>query len=89
MLEGASLFSVTVERTLERREAHWIVRAVLETYPPEGGYFVNINCSTNGFPAADNRQANGKFAVGNRGEAVTGLKPGTHETEMVVGATCP
>lgn len=55
----------------------------------DGGYFVEINCSTGGTAAVDNRLANGKFAVGRLGAAQVGLPAGGHEFAAVEGRTCP
>ncbi|MCD9592442.1 hypothetical protein [Streptomyces sp. 8ZJF_21] len=55
----------------------------------EAGYTVLINCSTGGSKAADNRLANGTYAVGNIGAAGTGLKDGEKKFEPVEGRTCP
>lgn len=55
----------------------------------EAGYYVEINCSTGGAKAADNRLANGRKAIGRMGAAATGLKDGQSEFEPVRGAKCP
>lgn len=55
----------------------------------EGGYFVSINCSSGATAGADNRLANGKFAVGALGSAKTGLPAGGAEFDMVPGGKCP
>lgn len=56
---------------------------------PDGGYFVLINCATGGSTGADNRLANGKFAIGELGTAQTGLPAGGHEFSIVEGRACP
>lgn len=56
---------------------------------PDGGYSVRINCSTGGTAAADNRLANGRFGIGNLGEAQTGLKNGEVTFDVNEGRTCP
>lgn len=66
-----------------------IFDAVRATKKQDGGYFVQINCSTGGTDQADNRLANGRFAVGALGAAQTGLKPGAAEFEAEAGRTCP
>ncbi|MDA0250712.1 MAG: hypothetical protein O3A42_07115 [Actinobacteria bacterium] len=55
----------------------------------QGGYFVQINCSTGGTSGADNRLANAKFAVGSVGAASTGLPAGERSFKAVDGAQCP
>lgn len=55
----------------------------------DDGYFVLINCSTGGTKSSDNRLGNGKFAIGNIGEARTGLKEGVIEVQVNEGRTCP
>jgi hypothetical protein len=62
---------------------------VRKKYTEDGGYFVSINCSTGATKSADNRLANGRFAVGSLGAAQTGLKSGTAEFEVNEGRTCP
>lgn len=84
-----TLYTVTVDQTITQRDAHWLVREVADAETVEGGYFVNINCAVGGTSAVDNRQANGKFAIGTRGAAITGLSQGQSEAELLAGATCP
>ncbi|MGW3654759.1 hypothetical protein ACWD6R_03130 [Streptomyces sp. NPDC005151] len=55
----------------------------------EAGYFISINCSTGGTAKVDNRLANGRKAVGNKGVAATGMKDGEVEFEANKGRTCP
>ncbi|MFF2493267.1 PASTA domain-containing protein [Agromyces sp. NPDC058064] len=87
--QAGDLFEVTVAATITARDAHWIVRDIADATDADGGYFVSINCSMGGTDLVDNRQANGKFAVGKRGAALTGLAVGASESEIVEGATCP
>ncbi|MBF6399799.1 hypothetical protein IU438_28935 [Nocardia cyriacigeorgica] len=56
---------------------------------PEGGYHVQINCSTGGSGAAAARLGNGRFAVGNLGAAQVGLEAGGSTFEPLDGARCP
>ena len=48
-----------------------------------------INCSTGATTAADNRLANGKFALGALGAAQVGLEEGGAEFEALDDRTCP
>lgn len=66
-----------------------IFEAIRAGVTAEGGYWVRINCATGGTAAADRRLANGRFGVGRRGEAATGLKAGRVEFAVVDGAACP
>jgi energy-converting hydrogenase Eha subunit B len=54
----------------------------------DGGYFVRINCSTGGAAKADNRLANGRYAVGRLGAAQTGLPVGGSEFSVNEERTC-
>lgn len=56
-----------------------VFAAVADTFTEEAGYFVLVNCSTGGTPSADNRLANGRMAIGNRGVAATGMAAGERE----------
>ena len=62
---------------------------VRKKHGDDGGYFVIINCSTGGTKRADNRLANGRYAVGREGEATTGLDDGGSEFEVLPDARCP
>lgn len=62
---------------------------VIADLDQDGGYFVQINCTTGATSAADNRLANGRYAVGNEGAAATGLEDGASDFEPVEGARCP
>lgn len=55
----------------------------------EAGYTIVINCSTGGTKSADNRLANGRYAVGQMGAAATGLDAGTADFSTNKGRTCP
>ncbi len=55
---------------------------------PEGGYHVEINCSTGGTAAVDARLGNGRFAIGNLGAAQVGLEAGG-STFDTTSAKCP
>ncbi len=55
----------------------------------DGGYFVEIHCSTNGSDSVDNRLARGRFAIGQLGKLQVGLDPGTSEFEVWDGIQCP
>ncbi len=55
----------------------------------DGGYHVQINCSTGGSASADNRLGNGRFAIGALGAAQVGLKDGASEFKVNEHATCP
>ena len=87
--EDGDLIEVTVATGVTEREARWIVWELMQEYRADGAYFVNINCETGGAPQADNRLANGKFAIGTRGAALTGLAEGKQDTTLVEGASCP
>lgn len=62
---------------------------VIKDLDDEAAYHVLINCSTGGTKTADNRLANGKYAVGNTGAAATGLEDGKSEFTENEGRTCP
>lgn len=67
-----------------------IMNELQRTYAgQDGGYFVQINCSAGGTEAADNRLANGKFAVGKIGALRTGLDDGARELTTVPESKCP
>ncbi|KON72564.1 hypothetical protein M768_13735 [Cellulosimicrobium cellulans F16] len=87
-LDG-DVYQVLVSQTLTPDDARAIVTKLQEAQTAEGGYFVQINCSTGATVSADNRQANGKFAIGTLGAAQTGLEEGAFEATLVDGATCP
>ncbi|WP_052583841.1 hypothetical protein [Saccharomonospora iraqiensis] len=55
----------------------------------EAGYYVRINCTTGGTGSADNRLANGRYALGGDAELVTGLRDGQTEFDTVDNASCP
>lgn len=55
----------------------------------EAGYTVLINCSTGGTDDVDNRLANGSYAIGNMGEATTGLEDRGHEFSTNKERKCP
>ncbi|MEU3976879.1 hypothetical protein [Streptomyces bacillaris] len=55
----------------------------------EGGYFVQINCSSGSTEHVDNRLANGKKAVGKMGAVRTGMDDGATEFEPNEGRSCP
>lgn len=55
----------------------------------DDGYHVLINCSTGGTGTSDNRLGNGRFAIGNIGEARTGLDEGVIDVQVNEGRTCP
>ena len=76
---------VWIDQPLTIQQA-WILTNELD--PPEGGYFVEINCKTGGTSSAYNRQANGKLAVGERGGKALGLRAGVRTVELVDGAAC-
>ncbi|PJE99675.1 hypothetical protein CUT44_04040 [Streptomyces carminius] len=52
----------------------------------EAGYVVRINCAGS-YP--ENRLATGRYAVGDTGATVTGLKRNQKEFKPVPGAECP
>lgn len=87
-LEG-DIYRVTVDQIVTQSEATAIIVELRAAQQLEGGYFVQINCSTGGTESADNRLANGKFAIGTRGAALTGLAPGGMEATVNEGRTCP
>ncbi|MEW2631802.1 hypothetical protein AB0903_09115 [Streptomyces sp. NPDC048389] len=66
-----------------------VFTAVADSLTEEAGYHIQINCSTGGTASVDNRLGNGKKAVGNMGEATTGLKDGQTEFKANEGRTCP
>ena len=80
---------VTVDTVPTADEARGILAALRDDFNAEGGYFVQINCSTGGTEVADNRIANGEFAVGAVGAARTGLTAGTGTIEVLDGRVCP
>lgn len=55
----------------------------------EAGYHVSINCSSGATKRADNRLANGRYAVGAIGSASTGLAEGEKDFSENDGRTCP
>jgi outer membrane lipoprotein SlyB len=55
----------------------------------DAGWWVVINCSTGGTKSADNRLANGKYALGRLGAAQTGLDEGATEFSVNKGRKCP
>jgi hypothetical protein len=62
---------------------------IRRTHTSDGGYFVEINCSTGGTATLDNRLANGRFAVGVSGANQTGLAAGSAEFKVNQGNACP
>jgi ABC-type glycerol-3-phosphate transport system substrate-binding protein len=66
-----------------------VFNAVANDLTEEAGYHILINCSSGGTAKADNRLANGRKAVGNMGQAATGLKDGETEFKANEGRTCP
>ncbi|MEV0982341.1 hypothetical protein [Streptomyces sp. NPDC049915] len=79
---------VTVEVS-STKDLRAVFDDVADKLTDEAGYFVQINCTTGGTKAADNRLANGKKAVGPVGAASTGLDDGKTEYEAQAGAKCP
>ncbi|MEU2443545.1 hypothetical protein ABZ588_08495 [Streptomyces althioticus] len=63
--------------------------AVTDQLDDEAGYYVQINCSTGGTKTMDNRLANGRYAVGRMGAAVTGMDEGDAEFSTNPGRDCP
>lgn len=78
--------TVEVDSTKNLKAVFDAVRADLTD---DAGYFVSINCSTGSTDTYEHRLANGKYAVGSKGAASTGLDEGGTEFETVKGATCP
>jgi hypothetical protein len=83
--------AVTVDQAYTQSELEWIVGQLQDRFEAadDGGYFVRFNCSTGGTETADNRLANGRFAVGRLGSAQTGLHDGEHDLTLLPEATCP
>ncbi|MGW3711359.1 hypothetical protein ACWDN6_14575 [Streptomyces albogriseolus] len=80
--------TVRVEvKTADRIED--VFNTVADTLDDEGGWFVEINCSTGGTKSADNRLGNGKKAVGATGAAATGLDEGGTQFEAQPNPECP
>ena len=77
---------VEVDSTKDLRA---VFDAITEDLTDEAGYFVEINCSTGGTKDVDNRLANGRYAVGNMGQAATGLDEGGSEFSTHKGRSCP
>ncbi|WP_326597763.1 hypothetical protein [Streptomyces sp. NBC_01803] len=84
---GAQTYLDVEVETADDLEA--VFDAVIADLDEDGGYFVDINCSTGATEAADNRLANGRYARGDSGAAATGLPAGESEFEPVAAATCP
>lgn len=80
---------VWIDESITQRQAEWIVWELAQEDRPDGAYFVQINCNAGNNDVADNRQANGKFAIGQRGAALSGLNAGAQEVELRADATCP
>jgi hypothetical protein len=87
--QDGSAITAVVDQTITDRDAWLITQSISRTDLDEGGYFVLINCATGGTDTTDNRQANGKIAVGALGAAQTGLNQGGFDAELLDGATCP
>lgn len=86
--DGGNSQDVTVEvDSAENLEA--VFKDVIADLDDDGGYYVIINCSTGATASSDNRLANGRYAVGNIGSAVTGLDEGESVFEVNEGRTCP
>lgn len=69
--------------------AQSILDELRDKYTGEGGYFVLIECSSRGTSGAANRMATARFAVGNKGEAATGLKDGQSDLKVNSDNVCP
>lgn len=80
---------ITVDEVPSVEQARMLLDGLQEVFTTDGGYFVQINCSTGGTPTSDNRLANGKFAIGAIGAARTGLTAGTGTVELVDNPVCP
>lgn len=63
--------------------------SVARSLSGEGGYIIWINCSTGGTKHVDNRLANGQYAIGRIGQAVTGLKDREAEFSTNDDRKCP
>ena len=79
---------IWIDQALTIQQAWILVGELAETGLPEGGYFIEINCQSGGTASADNRQANGKLSVGEKGRQEVGLHPGVVTIELREGATC-
>ena len=77
---------VEVDSTKDLRA---VFNAVTKSLSDEAGYYIMINCSTGGTSGADNRLANGQYAIGSMGQATTGLEDGGTEFSTNKGRTCP
>ena len=80
---------VWINEPITEQQATWIVWELMQEIRPDGAYFVQINCIAGSTDTWDNRQANSRFGVGARGEAISGLSASRQDFEMVEGATCP
>jgi ABC-type phosphate/phosphonate transport system substrate-binding protein len=83
---AARYIAVEVDST-ERLED--VFTAVAQDLTDEAGYHIRINCSTGGTDKEEPRLGNGKKAVGNLGQAATGLDDGETEFTPLKGRTCP
>ena len=77
---------VDVDSTKQLRS---VFETVIKDLDDEAGYYVQINCSTGGTDSVDNRLANGRYAVGRMGAAVTGMSEGNTEFSTNKDRTCP
>jgi len=87
-IDGEAI-DVWVDTSITKLQARAIAHDIEEMALPDGAYFIRFNCKMGSNETADNRQANGKLSVGDRGEMILGLNSGVYTVEMVEGATCP
>ena len=87
-IDGEAI-NVWVDTSITELQARAIAHDIEETALPEGAYFISFNCNKGSTNTYENRQANGKLSVGDRGEMILELNPGVYTVEMVDGATCP
>ncbi len=66
-----------------------VFNAVTKSLTEEGSYNVVINCSTGGTKDLDNRLANGRYAIGKMGAALTGLNERGTEFSADKNPACP
>jgi len=87
-IDGEAI-DVWVDTSITELQARAIAHDIGEMALSDGAYFISFNCKMGSNETADNRQANGKLSVGDRGEMILGLNSGVYSVEMVEGATCP
>lgn len=78
-----------VERATTNAELERVFDNVMRRNRADGGHWVAIDCATGNTPTYAHRLANGRYAIGRKGAAATGLHHGGHDFDPIADWHCP